>query len=128
MLKEQIHSKLLSDLISGNADDTSILLYMILFHLYDIVLRQSVVIENINNVDGDCIIVPAVTRNHAYMIASSIWDKGDKRANPDYWQSRFLRRTPYESVDHIPPDLRPQFHAQRNALASHPWVLSIQEG
>lgn len=128
MKKLDAYRHIMQDAIREGMSDKDILMLMVVFHLYGILLRPEVSLEDVQP-DGRLrsILLAPLTRTHLADLFASLWPKDDRRGNKDFWFWLYDSTTPYEGLEDIPPDLRPRVEAARDKIARNELVADLIE-
>jgi len=128
MTKYEIHKSITQAVLSAEADDENVLLYMVLLHTHDLYLKPEIAIEDVITKDvTKPLLLPALTRRHAAEVVASLWPSTDKRGAEDYWYSHFIRTTPYEVLSDVPAQSRERVMELKELLLCDPRVEAVLE-
>jgi len=117
-----IHAELLRKHVSDPTDENELLLWMVLIHTHRITLA----VPCIQDAPNLKIVEPASQRAAAGAI-SDLWStREDKeRASYVYWYRAYQLKTPYETMDAVPPEVVSRIEKLRQKVESDPRVKSL---
>jgi hypothetical protein len=126
LTRENAHATLLRDLLGERIAEDDALLWMVLLHTHEIHMRPDALAEAWPN--GQVAVLPAETQRGVASIIASLWpDRDDPRAQYVYWYILFNTRTPYETLDAVPDELKRHLLQLRDSLAADPRVIAVVE-
>lgn len=129
MSKYDIHSSIMRALVNGDEDDLTVLLWMVILHVHDLLLHASVQLEDVVSEDATKpICLPAITRRHAANVMASLWPSNSQRGKEDYWYSLFLKETPFEVISDVPAEHSDRILAMKELMLCDPRIAAIREG
>lgn len=117
-----IHRELLRKHVSDATDENELLLWMVLIHTHSIRLA----VPCIQEAPELKIVEPASQRAAAGTI-SDLWSRREdkERASYVYWYRAYQLKTPYETMDAVPPEVAARIEQLRQKVESDPMVESL---
>jgi hypothetical protein len=117
-----IHAALLRDHMSGSTTDEEFLLWMVLIHTHQIALTELFV----QDVPSLTVVEPATHRAAASAIADLWPAREDKdKVSYIYWYRAYQLKTPYETMEAVPPESAARIEKLRQKVESDPRVASV---
>jgi hypothetical protein len=118
----RIHLELVRKHVCDPTDENELLLWMVLIHTHQINLALPCIQDA-----PDLRMVQPVTQRAAAGVISDLWPKREdqERTSYVYWYRAYQLRTPYETMDAVPPEAVATIEILRRELESDPRVESI---
>ena len=118
--------ELLRKVISAAPTDEEGLLWMVLFHNFDLYLNPGVLDDVPANLSDVYRIAPQTRFGVAEALAAAWPSRIDgARCNPYYWHDRYCKEVPFETFEQLPPDKRDMIEALRIKLKNERQVEDV---
>jgi hypothetical protein len=111
---QRLPAELMASVLQFPIDDLDVRLWMVLFHTHVLRFRSPIA--------GVAILAGWTQRVAAVAVADSWPDRSDVRATYAYWYEEYVRRTPYQTFEAVPPRPKGACSTASDSLEIHAWL------